>query len=267
MTISVQTLSGLVMMSTVLCFSAANNLNLTIHEGDDFSFSCCEKENSSIKSYVINPPNGETHPVFEGVVYEGGKISASISDKCKVKITKAGIEDNGIWKCNLFVHDEVQDSTSVIGHSISISVSVPPVKESQYTLKVFLTSTGALFCFILIAVLSVFCWRKKDGNCPCYWRNLINDQRNTGNEDNNTTRLSNQNYNIARLVYFEELKESIKKREIAKDNKNTEKHSQDYTESNLNNTFTKEKETKEDVNAAKETKLDIDVQSTPAILK
>jgi len=256
----IQILAGLVALLSFLSYSAADTSNLTVHEGDAFTFNCCLRaKTNEIKSYVIYHPNGVVYPIFEGVVYENGRLFASKPNNCEVKITKAVQEDNGIWKCDVFVHDDVHKSTSVISQSVNIILSVPQG------------------CAIPLALISVFCcWTCLFLIINCWWKRNKKSLKNVNdaeNEDNDVTGISNQNYSNVELVYFKELKDRTEKRVMPQETKNaqnnngTEYSSQENKEQNKKDLFSaKRREEKTDeAKAEKEHKFNLSIQFSSEI--
>jgi len=259
-----QILAGLVALLSLLSYSAADTSSLTIHEGDAFTFNCCSRaKTSAVKSYVIYHPTGDVYPIFEGVVYESGRLSASISDDCEVKITKAVQEDNGIWKCDVFVHDGVHKSTSVVQQSVNITLSVP---QEQGMPPIALALIVAFCCFIVLLVLIIICCWKRN-------KKSLENANNAENEDNDGTGISKKNYSNVKLVYFKEFKDRVEKRlmpqetENAQNNNGTEYSSQENKEQNKKDLFSakrKEKKTEEG-KAEKGHKFNLSIQFSSEI--
>jgi len=263
MKVSIQALIGLFILLSISSFFAEDIRNITAHEGVAFSFNCCMKASNAIKSYIIYHPSRKIYPIFKGAVYENGRIMASVSDKCGVSITNATLEDNGIWKCDLFFHDDNRNSSSVVQRSINVVLSEPLKEERISTLQIVFALIAGICCFVACTTLIVICWYMR---CNSFMHNeTINE-----NETNNKTILSNHNYSDVELVYFKELKERIERRknaqeeDNAQDDKITEELSKAPNEHDSFNTKRKVKK-EEEATVSKENKLGLTIQFSSKI--
>ena len=151
--VTVKTLFWVVTLSSMLSFCTADSINLTIHQGCDFIFNCCAETNNSIKSFVVEHPNGKPYLVVTGRPFENERISASISDNCEVKVKEAYHEDNGIWNCTVFVHDENSNSSFALKRKINVASSEPEDRNGVPDWAPFLLIFG-IFCFVLCVVVA-----------------------------------------------------------------------------------------------------------------
>jgi len=153
----VQALSSMLILSSISSCSAADSLNLVVHKGENFSFDCCENPDRVIKTFIIHPPNEDKiYSAFEDQPFINKKVTAIMSETCEVNIKEAGLEDNGLWKCDVFIHDENSKSTSISHRYINVTISEPQEQESDRTLVIVLSIFGvgvfivAVACYICI---------------------------------------------------------------------------------------------------------------------
>jgi len=193
----VQALASMLILSSISTCSAADSLNLIIHKGENFSFDCCENPDRVTKSFIIHPPNEDKiYSAFEDQPFVNKKVTAIISETCEVNIKEAGLEDNGLWKCDVFIQDENSKSTSISHRYINVTLSAPQEQESDRTLVIVLSIFGV--GVFIVAVACYVC-------IPCHGQNnngLDNNPQegtapDTGNVLNNTDREGNSQEDTA----------------------------------------------------------------------
>jgi len=165
----VQALATMFILSSISTCSAADSLNLIIHKGKDFSFDCCENPERLIKSFIVEIPNGGIYYAVKGHPFVNKKATATISETCEVNIKEAELKDNGLWKCDVFIHDESSKSISISHRYINVTVSEPQEQQSDRTLVIVLSIFG-VGLFIVVVACYVF--------IPC------NGQNNNGLDNN-----------------------------------------------------------------------------------
>ena len=52
----------------------------------------------------------KVYTAFRERKFENKKVFATVSNKCEVKIKEANLEDNGIWKCDVFANGDSHNS-------------------------------------------------------------------------------------------------------------------------------------------------------------
>jgi len=170
----VQALSSMLILSSISSGSAADSLNLVVHKGENFSFDCSEDPDRVIKTFIIHPPNEDKiYSAFDDQPFINKKVTAIMSETCEVNIKEAGLEDNGLWKCDVFIHDENSKSTSISHRYINVTMSEPQEQESHRTLVIVLSIFGV--GIFIVAVACYVC-------IPCHSQNN-NGSHNNSHED------------------------------------------------------------------------------------
>jgi len=182
MKLVVRVLPSMIMLSSILAASAADSLNITIHKGEDFTFNCCEKINKFVFAVSVRLPNGEIYTASKEHTFENKKVLATVSDKCEVKIKKANLEDNGIWKCYVSGHDGNLKGSYTINRNINITL-LEPHEQGDSTLVTILSLFGIIALFLIFAV----CYA-----CNPKGRKAITIQDLENNQDNNSAEIDSQ---------------------------------------------------------------------------
>jgi len=151
----VQALISTLILSFISSCSAADPLHLMIHKGEAFNFDCCDNPYRLTKFFIIHHPNGDNHSASEGHPFENKKVKATISKTCKVDIKEARLDDNGLWKCDVFVYDKNRKSISVTQRYINVSLSESQEQKSNSTQ--YWTSRNTFLSGLVLVFFSLCC--------------------------------------------------------------------------------------------------------------
>jgi len=194
----VRALASVLILFSISTCSAADSRNLMIHKGKDFSFDCCKNPNKLTTSFIIHRPNGDNYSASEGHPFVNKKVTANVSETCKVDIKEARSEDNGLWKCDVFVYDKNYKSVSVTQRYINVSLSEPQEQENNSTLYWNSQNTGQLLFVLAVVILCCVCCVFSNGqnnnapnNASQRLRNVVLHFKGTGNALNNNDSESN----------------------------------------------------------------------------
>jgi len=116
-------------------YASTPRWDISVWEGEFFDLTCCDiSQGDSVKAYTIHTPKGNFYPLFEGSVYENGKINTIKKGyyfnqpplhnlSCSIRVHNATRKlDLGTWKCNVYVQAPQATNTSTITRDIRVEV-------------------------------------------------------------------------------------------------------------------------------------------------